>query len=360
MKAVVFHQHGGPEVLQYEEVAEPVAGGGEVLVVVRAAALNRLDLFVREGWPGLRLTMPHIPGADASGEVLEVGAGVENVAPGDRVAINPTIFCGQCEFCLRGEDNMCRRHSILGEFQPGTYAERIVVPASNVVKLPDHVSCAEAAAFSLVGITAWHMLVTKGGVQAGEDVLIVGAGGGVNSAAVQIAKLAGARVLVVGSNEQKLALAEELGADVLIDRSRPQRLCHGDGLLASGRRENWSKAVYQLTGKRGVDVVVDNVGQATWMGSIRALRTGGRMLVVGNTSGPHLDLDIRYLFAKQISILGSTMGNRSDYATVMGLLGSGRLRAVIGRQMPLAEARAAQELLAAGEVCGKIVLAVDQ
>ncbi len=340
MKALVFHQHGGPEVLRCEDVPVPAVGDNEVLVAVKAAALNRLDLFVREGWPGLKLEMPHVQGADASGVVLEAGSGVENVAPGDRVAINPTISCGRCAFCLRGDDQLCERHSILGEFEWGTFAEQVLVPAVNLIKMPDHVSHAEAAAFSLVGITAWQMLISKGKLRAGEDVLVVGAGGGVNTAAIQIAKLAGARVFAVGSNAQKLALAEDLGADFLIDRSK----------------EDWSKAVFKLTQRRGVDVVVDNVGQASWMGSIRALRRGGRMLVVGNTSGPKFELDIRYLFVKQISILGSTMGSRDDYAAVMKLLFQGKLKAVIGGEFPLAKGRRAQEALAAGEIPGKIVL----
>lgn len=344
MKAIVFHQHGGPEVLKYEEVAPSALRRNEVRVAVKAAALNRLDLFVREGWPSLRLEMPHIPGADAAGVVLEVGEGVENVAPGDRVAINPTISCDRCEFCLRGQQNLCVHHSILGEFQRGTYAEQVVVPALNVLPLPDHVSFAEAAAFSLVGVTAWQMLITRGQLVPGEDAVIIGASGGVNTAALQIAKLAGARVIVVGSDAAKLSQAEALGADVLIDRSQ------GD----------WSRVIYQLTARRGVDIVVDNVGQASWMGSIRALRPGGRLLVVGSTSGPKFELDIRYVFAKQISILGSTMGNREDYDRVMNLLFDGRLKAVIGADFPLAEARQAQERLAASDVFGKIVLSVDR
>jgi NADPH:quinone reductase-like Zn-dependent oxidoreductase len=343
MKAIVFHEHGGPEVLRYEEVAPPPLQRGEVRVAVKAAALNRLDLFVREGWPSLKLAMPHIPGADAAGVVLEVGEGVENVAVGDRVAVNPTISCDRCEFCLRGAHNLCVHHSILGEFQRGTYADQVVVPSPNVLPLPGHVSFADAAAFSLVGVTAWQMLITRGRLLPGEDVVIIGAGGGVNTAALQIAKLAGARVIVIGSDAGKLAQAEALGADVLIDRSR----------------EDWSKAIFQLTARRGVDVVVDNVGQATWMGSIRALRPGGRLLVVGNTSGPKLELDIRYIFAKQISILGSTMGSRDDYSRVMKLLFDGKLHAVIGAEFPLAEGRQAQELLATGAVFGKIVLSVD-
>ena len=342
MKAIVFHEHGGPEVLRYQDVPAPSPAAGQVLVGVKAAALNRLDLFVREGWPSLKLKMPHIPGADASGVVLEVGAGVEQVSVGDRVAINPTISCGVCEFCRRGQDNLCVQHSILGEFEPGTYTEQIVVPAGNVVKLPDHVSHAEAAAFSLVGLTAWHMLVARGKVQPGERVLIVGASGGVNTAAIQIAHLAGAHVTVVGSDAEKLALAETLGADELIDRSQV----------------DWSREIYRLTKRRGVDLVVDNVGRSTWLGSIRALRKGGRLLVVGSTSGPQFDLDIRYIFTKQISIIGSTMGARADYAAVMDLLFQGRLQAVIGREMPLAEARQAHKELAAGAVLGKIVLNV--
>lgn len=344
MKAIVFHQHGGPEVLKYEEVAPSALRRNEVRVAVKAAALNRLDLFVREGWPSLKLEMPHIPGADAAGVVLEVGEGVEKVAPGERVAINPTVSCDRCGFCLRGQQNLCVHHSILGEFQRGTYAEQVVVPALNVLPLPDHVSFGEAAAFSLVGVTAWQMLITRGQLVPGEDVVIIGASGGVNTAALQIAKLAGARVIVVGSDAAKLSQAEALGADVLIDRSQ----------------EDWSKVIYQLTARRGVDIVVDNVGQATWMGSIRALRPGGRLLVVGSTSGPKFELDIRYVFAKQISILGSTMGNREDYDRVMNLLFDGRLKAVIGADFPLAEARQAQELLAVSDVFGKIVLSVDR
>lgn len=342
MKAIVFHEHGGPKVLRYEETDPPAAGPGQVAVEVKAAALNRLDLFVREGWPGIKLTLPHIPGADAAGVVVQTGEGVDpgRVAVGDRVAVNPNLFCGRCEYCLRGEDQLCVQHSILGEHLRGTYAEQVVVPEENVMRLPDHVTYAEAAAFSLVGVTAWHMLITRGGLRAGEDVLIVGAGGGLNTVAVQVARLAGARVLVVSSNGEKLARAEALGAQVLIDRSR----------------EDWPRAVFLATGKRGVDVVVDNVGQATWMRSIRALRRGGRMLVVGSTSGPQVDLDVRYIFAKQIGILGSTMGSRADFDAAMRELFRGRLRAVIDDELPLSEARAAQERLAAGQVFGKVVL----
>jgi NADPH:quinone reductase-like Zn-dependent oxidoreductase len=318
----------------------PEVGPGQVAVRVEAAAVNRLDLFVREGWPGIKLSLPHIPGADAAGVVLQVGEGVDDLIPGSRVVINPNLFCGHCEFCVRGEDQLCVQHSILGEHLRGTYAEQVVVPAANVVPLPDHVTPAEAAAFALVGVTAWHMLITRGRLRAGEDVLIVGAGGGLNSVAIQVARLGGARVLVVGSNAEKLARAEALGADILIDRGK----------------EDWARAVYSLTQKRGVDIVVDNVGQATWPSSIRALRKGGRMLVVGNTSGPHVGLDVRYIFAKQIAILGSTMGSRADFQAAMGQLFAGRLKAVIDVELQLARARLAHEMLADGQVFGKIVL----
>ncbi len=340
MKAVLFYEHGGPEVLRYEDFPAPEPGPDDVLIQVKAISVNRVDLFVRQGWPGMRLTYPHIPGADAAGVVVAVGERVSGIAPGDRVVVNPTLSCGHCEFCLRGEDNLCLEWRLLGEQVRGTYAEYLAVPARNVLKLPDGFPFEQAAAAALVFVTAWHSLITRGQVRAGESVLIVGASGGVNSASIQVAKLAGARVFVVGSNAEKLARARDLGADVLIDRSQ----------------EDWSQAVYRLTDRRGVDVVVDNVGQATWFGSIRSLRKGGRLLVVGNTSGPKFELDIRYIFHKHLSIIGSTMGPRSDFNTVMGLVFEGRLRAPVDSVMPLAEARAAHERLAADAQFGKIVL----
>jgi len=311
-----------------------------VLIQVKAISVNRVDLFVRQGWPGMRLTYPHIHGADAAGVVVAVGERVSGVGPGDRVIVNPTLSCGHCEFCLRGEDNLCLEWRLLGEHVRGSYAEYLAVPARNVLKLPDGFPFEQAAAAALVFVTAWHSLITRGQVRAGERVLVVGASGGVNSASIQVAKLAGARVFVVGSNAEKLARARDLGADVLIDRSQ----------------EDWSTAVYRLTDRRGVDVVVDNVGQATWFGSIRSLRKGGRLLVVGNTSGPKFELDIRYIFSKHLNIIGSTMGPRSDFNTVMGLVFEGKLRAIVDSVMPLAEARAAHERLAADAQFGKIVL----
>ncbi len=342
MKAVFFHEHGGLEVLQYGDLPTPEPGAGEVLVRLRAAALNRLDLWVREGWPGIRLTYPHILGADGAGEVAAVGAGVTRWQVGDRVVINPNIGCGKCEFCLAGQDNLCEHWQLLGETRAGTYAEYVVVPEANLMALPEGFGYREAAAAALVFQTAWHSLITRGGLRPGEWVLVVGASGGVNTASIQIAKLAGCRVLVVGSNARKLALAESLGADFLIDRSQT---------------DNWAKEVYRLTGKRGVDVVVDNVG-TTFPLSFKAARKGGRILTVGNTGGPKFQIDNRYIFGKHLSVVGSTMSPQKDFREVMRLVFAGKLKPVLDKTFPLAEARAAQERLARGEQLGKITLEI--
>ena len=342
MKAVVFYQHGGPDVLQAAELPTPQVGPFDVLVDIKASALNRLDLFVREGWPGLKLPMPHTTGADAAGVIAAVGDEVSGLQVGQRVTINPTLSCGVCEYCVRGEDQMCIHHRLLGEGATGTYAEQIVVPARNVVPLPDDITFEEAAAANLVMVTAWHSLVRRGNVRPGESVLVVGAGGGVNSASIQIAKLAGAKVYAVASNAAKAAKARELGADVVINRAE---------------KPDWSREMFALTARRGVDIVVDNVGAATWMASIRALARGGRMLVVGNTSGPKFEMDSRYMFAKHISIIGSTMGSQQDFRDVMKLVFEHKLHAPIEHVLPLSEAREAQRMLERGDVFGKIVLA---
>lgn len=343
MKAIYFQRHGGPEVLEYGDVAEPAPGPGEVRVRLHAAALNRLDLWTREGWPGIRLALPHIPGADGAGVIAAVGKGVTDPAEGTRVVINASLSCGECEACRAGQDNLCRSWKLLGEHVSGTYAESVVVPAANVVPLPDAVSFEDAAAAGLVFHTAWHSLITRGRLRAGETVLIVGASGGVNTASIQVARLAGARVLVVGSARDKLALAEALGADVLIDRSADP---------------DWSRAVYQATGRRGADVVVDNVIGTTLGHSLRAARKGGRILTVGNTGGATVELDNRYLFGKHLSLIGSTMGTRSDFVAVMGLVFAGRLRPVVDRAYDLPDAAEAQRRLARGEQQGKITLRV--
>lgn len=344
MRAAVITEHGNLDRLAVvEDLPIPEPGHGEVRIRMKAAALNRLDLWVREGWPGLELAMPHVVCADGAGVIDQVGPGVAHYAPGDRVCIDPTIVPPDSPALMTGLENQSRHH-ILGESVPGTAAEFAVIPARNLLHMPDHVDYESAAAAGLVFLTAWHSLITRGGLRPGESVLMIGAGGGVNTASIQIAKLAGATVYVVGSNAEKCTNAEELGADFTINREEDP---------------NWSKAVYQLTGKRGVDVVVDNVGQATLTDSLRSARIGGRILIVGNTSGPAIELDIRLIFSRQLSIIGSTMGPHQDYVKVMNLVFSGALKPVIGATLPLDEIKEAQRMLTNFEVYGKIVLKID-
>lgn len=343
MKAVIFKRHGGAEVLEYVDFPAPEPGAGEVMVRLEAAALNRLDIWVREGWPGIKLELPHIPGADGAGEVVALGGGVTGWKAGDRVVINPNLGCGACDNCLAGQDNRCRNWGLLGETRRGTYAQYVCVPARNLLALPAGFSARTAAAAALVFQTAWHSLVRRAGLRPGETVLIVGASGGVNTASMQIAHLAGARVIVVGSSPQKLALAESLGADLLIDRSKD---------------DNWARAVYQLTGKAGVDVVVDNVG-TTFAQSFRAASKGGRILTVGNTGGAKFEIDNRLIFGKHLSILGSTMGAMQDFRMVMNLIFTGKLQPLLGQHFSLAEAALAQETLQRGEQTGKLTLEIE-
>ncbi|MGW8251538.1 MAG: zinc-binding dehydrogenase, partial [Anaerolineales bacterium] len=277
-------------------------------------------------------------------EVAAVGERVRDWSPGDRVVINANLSCGRCRFCLAGQDNLCEKWELLGETRRGTYAEYVVVPAVNLYRLPPGFDEHQAAAAGLVFHIAWHSLVVRGGLRPAESVLVIGASGGVNTACMQIAKLTSATVYVVGSNREKLALAESLGADYLIDRSQ---------------EENWFSAVYRMTGKRGVDVVVDNVG-TTFLQSFRAARKGGRILTVGNTGGARFEIDNRYIFGKHLSLIGSTMGTHRDFATVIDLIFRGVLKAVVDRTYPLPEARLAQERLEKGEQEGKITLAIGE
>lgn len=342
MKAILFHQHGGTEVLEYVDFPTPIPKPDEALIRLRAAALNRMDIFVRAGWPGLKLEMPHIPGADGAGEIVKLGQGASGFQVGDRVAINPNLGCGSCEACQKGEDNLCSHWHLLGETTRGTYAEYISLPIRQLFKIPADFDYHAAAASALVYQTAWHSLVTRGKVLAGETVAIVGAGGGVNSASIQIAKHFGARVIVIGSTANKLDGASALGADILIDRSKD---------------EDWSRSVFLATGKRGVDIVVDNVG-ITFPKSLRILRKGGRLLTVGNTASPKFEIDNRFIFAKHLSIIGSTMSPIADFRTVMELVVSGKLNPVLDKSFPLQEAGAAQERLAKNEGFGKITLEI--
>jgi NADPH:quinone reductase-like Zn-dependent oxidoreductase len=342
VKAILLSSHGGLDVLEYGEIPVPEPGPGEVLVRLKAAALNGLDIWVRKGWPSLKLQYPHIPGADGAGEVAALGPGVSGWTVGDRVVINSNLGCGECQFCLSGQDNRCRSWELLGETRRGTYAQYVKVPARSLYPLPENFSDHQAAAAALVFHTAWHSLITRGQLKPGETVLVVGASGGVNTASIQIAKLAGAQVYVVGSNPEKLALAESLGADYLVDRSQ---------------EPDWSKSIFRMTGKQGVAVVVDNVG-TTYPLSFRAARIGGRILTVGNTGGPTVEIDNRFIFGKHLSLIGSTMGTQADFKAVMDLIFAGRLKAVIDRTFPLSEAREAQARLERGEQLGKITLAI--
>lgn len=343
MKAVFIREHGGLQVLEYGDLPTPSPGAGEVLVRLKAAALNRLDLWVREGWPGIKIEYPFVMGADGAGVVAAVGDGVTDWKPGTAVVINANLSDGSCEYCRAGLDNQCISWGLLGETRSGTCAEYVVVPERNLLEMPEDFDPHQAAAAGLVYHTAWHSLITRGKLRPGETVLVVGASGGVNTASIQIAKLAGARVIVVGSNAEKLALAGSLGADLLVDRSED---------------ENWSRAIYKLTDRRGVDVVVDNVG-TTYYQSFRAARKGGRILTVGNTGAPKFEIDNRYIFGKHLNIIGSSMGTLVDFKTVMGLVFDGQLKAVVDQTFPLAEAKIAQERLEKGDQLGKLTLEIE-
>lgn len=344
MKAFYLTGHGGPEVTAYGDVEVPQIGPNDVLVQIRNAALNHLDIWVREGWPGLNLHFPHVLGADGAGVVAAVGEAVTHFQAGDRVVINGTLSDPLSLPSLSGMDNRCPAFSILGEHVNGTFAEYVAISARNCMKIPDGAGHDVAAAASLVYLTAWHSLVSRANVQRGERVLIVGAGGGVNTASIQIAKYLGAEVYVVGSDANRLEKAQSLGADVVIDRSA----------------EDWSRAVYKLSGKQGVDVVVDNVGQATFANSVRSLRVGGRLVTVGSTAGPKIELDNRLIFSRHLSILGSMMGTMADFHQVMKLVFDGTLKPYIDSTYPLAEAAAAQAKLESGNFFGKIVIQVSQ
>ncbi len=338
MKAIYFTRHGGNEVLQYGDRPDPVAGPGEVRVAIRAAALNHLDVFVRNGIPNVPL--PQIPGADGAGLVDAVGEGVAGVAVGDRVLIQPGLYCGACEFCRAGEQSICVSFGILGEHTAGTFAELVVVPARNVFPIPEGLSFAQAAAFPLAYQTAWRMVVGRAALRPGETILIHGVGGGVAWAALEIATLCGARVLATTSDETKAGRASEAGAELVVNY----------------RSEDVAQAIRRHTAKRGVDVVVDMVGEATWMTSVRSAAKGGRIVTCGATSGPSPTEDIRLIFWKQLSILGSTMANDREFRALYAAVAAGRLVPRVDRVLPLAEAAEGYRLMEAGQQHGKIVL----
>ena len=340
MKAVVFDRHGGPEVLRSEDVPEPAPARGDVVIEVKAASINHIDIFLRRGMPGIKVPMPKIIGSDAAGVIREIGLEVSGLRIGQRVTINPGISCGHCEFCAAGFGSQCLAYAMVGENTDGAYAQLLKVPSHIVLPIPDSISFEDAAAAPLVFMTAWSMMVNKGNIRPGEDVLILGAGAGVGTAAIQIAKMVGCRVFATASTEEKLQRAKQLGADFLINY----------------KTEEFDKKVRDLTNRRGVDVVVDYIGADTWVRSLRSARRGGRVLTCGATTGFAPQTDLRQIFFRQVQVIGSTMGSHREFLDVMKCVFRGQLKPVIDRVLPLEEARKGHELIEARAVFGKIVL----
>jgi NADPH:quinone reductase-like Zn-dependent oxidoreductase len=342
VKAILFRQHGGPEVLQYVDVPEPEPRPNEVLVRVRACALNHLDLWVRGGLPNVPIPLPHIPGSDVAGEIAKIGTEVTTVRVGQKVVLAPGVTCGKCPACISGRDNLCRQFTNLGYMIDGGCAEFVRTPEVNCLPYPENLSFEEAAAVPLVFQTAWHMLVDRAQLRPGEDVLILGAGSGVGSAAIQIAKFFGARVITTAGSDAKLEKARELGADHVINH----------------KSQKIRDEVRRITNKRGVDVVFEHVGTATWDDSLASLALAGRLVTCGSTTGYDAKLDLRFLFSRQLSLLGSYMGAKSELHTIMKLVAAGRLKPVVDRIFPLADAAAAHTYLESGQQFGKVVLKV--
>jgi len=341
VKAAVIFENGDLDCIKYEDVPEPVVASGEVLIEVHAAALNHLDIWVRKGRPGLELPVPHILGSDAAGVVHEVGEGVDHVRPGDEVVINPGLSCGRCEFCRRGEQSECISFGIVGMNRPGTFAERVTVPAANVFLKPAHLTMVEAAALPLAYVTAWRMLLSRARLQPGETVLIHGIGGGVALAGLQLARLAGARVLVTSSSDDKLMRAREFGADEGVNYANNP--CLGD-------------AIRDLTGGRGVDVVLDTVGAATWAVNFKAVRRGGRIVHCGVTTGAETTVNISQLYWNHIVVMGSTMGSDEEFRQMVSAVTAARISPVVDSVYPLNRVQEATQRMEAGEQFGKIVL----
>lgn len=340
MKAARIHQHGGPDVLVYEDVADPQIRADQILVRVRACALNHLDLFVRAGIPGMKFNMPHVLGSDIAGEVVAVGELCERVKPGWRVLLSPGLSCRQCEQCVSGNDNFCRRYVLFGYAVDGGDAELLAAPEYTAIQIPDDFSFEEAAAVPLVFLTAWHMLMGRARLQPGEDVLVLSASSGVGSAAIQIARLFQCRVIATAGGEAKMAKARELGAQHVIDHYQ----------------QDISAEVRKITGKRGVDVVVEHVGIATWQKSLESLAPAGRLVTCGATTGFDARVDLRYLFSKQWSLLGSFMGNLGELHQVLKFVFRKQLKPVVDKVYPLSEIRAAHERLEHKEQFGKVIV----
>lgn len=339
MKAARFHQHGDPSVFRFEDAPDPLPAQGRAIVRVRACALNHLDLWQRRGLDRVRIPLPHISGSDVAGEVVDPGGGA--VPGGTRVMLQPGLSCGTCDYCRAGRDNLCPSYDVLGLMSDGGYAEFVSVPVENLIPIPDHISFVQAAAFPLTAVTAWHMLVTLARLQAGDRVLVLAGGSGVGQAAIQIARAFGAWVFAT-SGPSKLERTRALGADEVFN--------HYEG--------DYARKVKELTGGRGVDIVVEHVGQATWERSVHSLARGGRLVTCGATTGPHAELNLTHLFARQLQFLGSYMGEKRELLAAAPLFFDGTLRPVIDEVRPLSEVAAAHRRLEAAEQFGKIVLAV--
>ena len=338
MKAIRYHEFGGPEVLRFEDVPEPSLRKDQVLVEVKACALNHLDLWCRKGLPGVNL--PHINGSDVAGDVAEVGEYVTGLSKGQRVLLASMTFCNHCAYCVAGRQSLCAEFTVLGYRNDGGNCQFIAVPAVNVIPIPKELTYDQAAAVPLVFVTAWHMLVTLCGIKPGDVVLILGASSGVGSAAIQIAKLFNARVIATAGSPVKLDRARELGADYTIDHYK----------------QKISDEVKKITAKAGVDIVFEHVGAATWEESVRSLKPGGRLVTCGATTGPEAKFDLRFLYSRQLSLLGSYMGTMGDLHAVLAHVFSGRLKPVVDKSFPLREARAAHERMEKSEQFGKIIL----
>jgi len=338
MKAVRIHQFGGPEVLTYEDVPDPQPRKDQVLVRVHACSLNHLDVWVRKGLPGVKL--PHILGSDVAGELVEAGEYVSGFKAGQRVLLAPMVYCGHCEKCVAGLQNQCRAFTALGNAVDGGNCELIAVPPANVIPIPDSLDFNQAASVPLVFLTAWHMLVGRAGIRPGQTVLVLGASSGVGIAAIQIAKLFHCRVISTAGDEIKLAKGRGLGADYGINHYR----------------QKISEEVRKITNKEGVDIVVEHVGAATWDESVRSLKSGGTLVTCGATTGPNVSIDLRHLFARQLTLLGSYMGTMAELHEVLKHVFAGRLKPVVDRVFPLTELRAAHEYLEKSQMFGKIVV----
>lgn len=338
MKAVRIHQFGGPEVLTYEEIRDPEPRKDQVLVRVKACSLNHLDIWVRKGLPGVKL--PHILGSDIAGEVAEIGEYVAGFKPSQRVLVAPMHFCGHCAKCIAGLQNQCREFTVLGNGVDGGNCELIAVPVANVIPIPDSLDFNQAASVPLVFVTAWHMLVGRAAVRPGQTVLVLGASSGVGIAAIQIAKLFHCRVITTAGDSSKLEKARALGADFGIDHYK----------------QKISEEVRRITNKEGVDIVIEHVGAATWDESLKSLKSGGTLVTCGATTGPGVGIDLRHLFARQLSLLGSYMGTMGELREVLSHIFAGRLKPVVDRAFPLAEIRAAHEYLENSQMFGKVMV----